>query len=120
MIRWLLVLPLVFALTATALAQPATDPEAELIVAMPDDTPNMDPRIGMGSVRSTYIRQVFESLVDVDTQGKPAPGLAVAWKAVGDTTWEFTLRKGVKFHDGEPFNADTLTFNLDRMFRKNL
>src|SRR5947207_13371780 len=120
MIRWLLVLPLVFALTASALAQPATDPEAELIVAMPDDTTNMDPRIGMGSIRSTYIRQVFESLVDVDPRGKPVPGLALAWKPVGDSAWEFTLRRGVKFHDGEAFNAETVLFNLDRMFRKNL
>ena len=65
---WLLIL----ALVSPALAQPKTidgaaiDPDAELIVAMPDDTPNMDPRIGMGSTRSTYIRQVFESLVAND------------------------------------------------------
>jgi peptide/nickel transport system substrate-binding protein len=121
-----MVLPLTLALAGSAVAQPRTidgvaiDPDAELIVAMPDDTQNMDPRIGMGSVRSAYIRQVFESLVDVDAQGKPVPGLATAWKPVTETTWEFTLRKGVKFHDGEPFNADTLLFNLDRMFRKNL
>src|SRR2546422_7975596 len=91
---------LVVALSSLAHAQ-AADPEAELVVALPDDTTNMDPRIGMGSIRSTYIRQVFESLVDVDPQGKPVPGLALAWKAVGDTAWEFSLRKGVKFHDGE-------------------
>src|ERR1700752_1425948 len=110
------------AFVPAAVAQPRTvdgvaiDPDAELVVAMPDDTTNMDPRIGMGSIRSTYIRQVFESLVDVDGQGKPVPGLAVSWKAVGDTTWEFALRRGVKFHDGEVFNADTVLFNLDRMF----
>ena len=96
------------------------DPDAELVVALPDDTTNLDPRIGMGSVRSTYIRQVFESLVDVDRQGKPAPGLALSWKPINDLTWEFALRRGVRFHDGEPFNADTVLFNLDRMFRKNL
>src|SRR5262245_33673313 len=102
-----LVALVLIALAGTADAQPRTidnvaiDPEAALVVGMPDDTPNMDPRIGMGSVRSTYIRQVFESLVDVDAQGKPLPGLAVSWKAVSDTTWEFALRKGVRFHDGE-------------------
>jgi len=104
-------------------AQPRTeaiDPEAELVVAMPDDTQNMDPRLGMGSVRSAYIRQVFESLVDTDPQGRPVPGLAVSWKPVGDTTWEWALRPGVRFHNGEAFNADTLLFNLDRMFKKNL
>ena len=124
--RWLLVVSLVLVLASDAGAQPkaseggAIDPDAELVVAMPDDTTNMDPRIGMGSIRSTYIRQVFESLVDVDAQGKPVPGLALSWKAVGDSTWEFALRRGVKFHDGEAFNADTVLFNLDRMFRKNL
>jgi peptide/nickel transport system substrate-binding protein len=96
------------------------DPDAELVVALADDTNNMDPRIGMGSIRSNYIRQVFESLVDVDHAGKPVPGLALAWKPVNDLTWEFTLRRGVTFHDGEPFNADTVLFNLDRFFRRNL
>src|ERR1700704_451026 len=71
------------------------DPDAELVVAVPDDTTNMDPRIGMGSTRSNYIRQVFESLVDVDAQGKAVPGLALSWKPVGDLAWEFTLRRGV-------------------------
>ena len=52
------------------------------MVALADDTNNMDPRIGMGSIRSNYIRQVFESLVDVDREGKPVPGLALAWKPV--------------------------------------
>ncbi|HTY80730.1 MAG TPA: ABC transporter substrate-binding protein [Candidatus Bathyarchaeia archaeon] len=98
----------------------AVDADAELVVAVPDDTNNMDPRIGMGSTRSNYIRQVFESLVDVDPQGKPVPGLALAWKPLSDLTWEFTLRRGVTFHNGEPFNADTVLFNLDRMFRRNL
>ena len=111
-------------LTAGSLgAQPrsdAVDSEAELVVAMPDDTQNMDPRLGMGSVRSAYIRQVFESLVDTDPQGRPVAGLALAWKPVGDTAWEWSLRPNVRFHNGEAFNADTVLFNLDRMFRKNL
>src|SRR5207253_11265063 len=111
--RTLAVSLLVLAFASLAHAQ-ATDPEAELVVAMSDDTVNMDPRIGMGSIRSTYIRQVFESLVDADPQGKPLPGLALSWKPAGDLAWEFTLRKGVRFHDVEAFNADTLLFNLDR------
>jgi peptide/nickel transport system substrate-binding protein len=96
------------------------DPEGELIVALADDTNNMDPRIGMGSIRSNYIRQVFESLVDVDAQGNPVPGLALSWKPIDDLTWEFVLRQGVTFHNGEPFNADTVLFNLDRFYRRNL
>ena len=114
------IVSLVLALTTGVAATQAIDPDVEFVVALADDTNNMDPRIGMGSIRSTYIRQVFESLVDVDAAGKPVPGLALAWKPVGDTTWEFTLRRNVRFHDGEAFTADTVLFNLDRMFRKNL
>src|SRR5215467_3550419 len=121
--RWWLTAVLVLAATPTG-AQTvdgvAVDADAELVVAVPDDTNNMDPRIGMGSTRSNYIRQVFESLVDVDPQGKPLPGLALSWKPVNDLAWEFTLRRGVTFHNGEAFNADTVLFNLDRMFRRNL
>ena len=121
---WWLVSGIIALATATSAAQTldgvAIDPDAELVVAVPDDTTNMDPRLGMGSTRSNYIRQVFESLVDVDTQGKPMPGLALSWKPAGDLAWEFTLRRGVTFHSGEAFNADTVLFNLDRMFRKNL
>jgi peptide/nickel transport system substrate-binding protein len=129
MAHWLALVLAGFLALATppvAAAQPPTvdgaaiDPQAELVVALADDTNNMDPRIGMGSIRSNYIRQVFESLVDVDHKGKPVPGLALAWKPVNDLTWEFTLRRGVTFHDGEPFNADTVLFNLDRFFRRNL
>jgi peptide/nickel transport system substrate-binding protein len=96
------------------------NPDGELVVALADDTNNMDPRIGMGSIRSNYIRQVFESLVDTDQQGKPVPGLAQSWKPIDDLTWEFTLRRGVTFHNGEPLNADTVLFNLDRFYRRNL
>ena len=39
---------------------------------------------------------------------------------MGELAWEFSLRKNVRFHDGEAFNADTVLFNLDRFFRKNL
>jgi peptide/nickel transport system substrate-binding protein len=121
---WWLVSGIIALAAATSGAQTldgaAIDADAELVVAVPDDTTNMDPRLGMGSIRSNYIRQVYESLVDVDAQGKPVPGLALSWKPVSDLAWEFTLRRGVTFHNGEAFNADTVLFNLDRMFRKNL
>ena len=104
-IGWLALAALVLPLIAGA-APPTSvdgmpiDPDAELVVALTDDTTNMDPRLGMGSIRSNYIRQVFDSLVDVDRQGKPVPGLALSWKPVNDLTWEFALRRGVTFHDG--------------------
>jgi peptide/nickel transport system substrate-binding protein len=52
-----------------------------------------------------------------DRPGKLVPGLATAWK-VDDTDkkkWRFTLRPGVKFHDGSGFNADAVIWNLDKV-----
>jgi peptide/nickel transport system substrate-binding protein len=42
----------------------------------------------------------------VDTALRLQPGLATSWKALNDTTWEFTLRSGVKFHDGSALSAE--------------
>ncbi len=49
----------------------------------------------------------------------PIPGLASSWTRSADNlTWTFTLRQGVKFHDGSPFNADAVIFALDRVLNK--
>ncbi len=46
---------------------------------------------------------------------KLVPGLATSWKAVDDLTWEFKLRKNVRFHDGSPFTAEDVAFTLKRV-----
>jgi peptide/nickel transport system substrate-binding protein len=58
---------------------------------------------------------IFEGLVDRGTDLKIGPGLATEWKYVDDKTLEFKLRQGVKFHNGEPFNADAVVFTFDRL-----
>ena len=47
------------------------------------------------------------------------PGLAESWQqnTADRTKWTFKLRKGVKFHDGTPFNVDAVIWNLDRYFK---
>ncbi len=63
-------------------------------------------------------RFAVESLVGLDTNGEPAPQLAISWEANPDTkTITFTLRRGVKFHDGTDFNAEAVKWNLE-MYRK--
>jgi peptide/nickel transport system substrate-binding protein len=55
-----------------------------------------------------------------DRPGKLVPGLATGWK-VDDTDkkkWKFTLRKGVKFHDGSEFGADAVIWNLDKVLNE--
>lgn len=59
--------------------------------------------------------QWTDPLIRRDSQGKLVPGLSESWRLVDDTTWEFKLRKGVKFHNGEPFNAAAVKFAFERI-----
>ena len=69
---------------------------------------------------------IFEALTlwDLTRADRPAPlraGLAESWEQAADDpkTWVFKLRRGVAFHDGTPFNADAVIWNLDRFFRQD-
>lgn len=63
---------------------------------------------------------LFESLTRLDDNGKPSPRLALSWSASADfKTWTFKLRPGVKFHDGSPFNAEAVAFNIQRQLDPN-
>jgi peptide/nickel transport system substrate-binding protein len=64
----------------------------------------------------TVMYQVLENLVAVEPGGTElVPGLATEWSSNEDgTVWTFTLREGVTFQDGTPFNAEAVKFNIDR------
>lgn len=56
---------------------------------------------------------VFEHLVELDTDGTLVPGLATGWQWIDDRTLEVSLRRGVKFHNGEQFDAEIVQLNWD-------
>jgi peptide/nickel transport system substrate-binding protein len=59
---------------------------------------------------------IFETLVKLDDNGKPRPGLAVSWSSSDDfKVWTFKLRPDVKFHDGTPFNAQAVAWTFARL-----
>ena len=60
------------------------------------------------------LAQVYEPLVGIDSNLMIVPRLAVAWRLVDPTTWEFQLRPGVRFHDGAPFTAADVVFSMVR------
>lgn len=64
----------------------------------------------------SVILYVWEPLITMDESGEPIGKLAKSWEMSQDAkTYTFHLEEGVKFHDGEPFNADAVLFNFDRM-----
>ena len=86
------------------------------IFALQNDAVNLDPQMGIDSQSlNVTSRKVFETLVTTDKNNKIIPELATEWKQINPTTWEFTLRKGVKFHDGTDFNAQAVKTTLDRV-----
>ncbi|MFC7339914.1 ABC transporter substrate-binding protein [Saccharopolyspora griseoalba] len=60
---------------------------------------------------------IAETLVNLDAEGNPLPGLAVSWRPVGPTGWEFSLRPGVRFHDGTSLDAAVAVNALSRATR---
>lgn len=61
---------------------------------------------------------IFETLTTLTPAFGLAPGLALRWEPVSDTVWRFTLRKGVRFHDGTPFDARAAREMLESVARR--
>ena len=63
---------------------------------------------------NNMLEHIYDRLLDRDAKTfKPKPMLAESWRIVNDTTWEFKLRKGVKFHNGEPFTAQSVKATIE-------
>jgi peptide/nickel transport system substrate-binding protein len=100
------------ALFTAALALQVQAQELRLGVAA--EPTSMDPHFHNLTPNNSMLSHIFEYLVDQDERQRLQPGLAESWKAVDDTTWEFKLRRNVRFHDGTPFTADDVLFSFER------
>jgi len=90
-------------------------PQGELRVAIPWTPENLDPTMNLSSIRATVGVSIFDSLVGRDADHRIVPQLAESWKLLDDNTWQLRLRRGVVFHDGEPFNAEAVRFTFQRV-----
>jgi peptide/nickel transport system substrate-binding protein len=80
------------------------------------DPPNMDPHRSTAAVDRQVFQNLYDKLVDTDENLAIVPMLALSWTISPDgKTVTFRLRQGVKFHDGTPFNAEAVKYNVDRM-----
>jgi peptide/nickel transport system substrate-binding protein len=101
---------LVFPLAAAAA------PAGKVVIAQGVDPTTLDMMNQQEQPASNVGAQMFEALLERDPSLKLVPVLAAEMpKLVAPTTWEFKLRKGVKFHNGEDFNADAVKFSIERL-----
>lgn len=80
----------------------------------------IDPHTGIGSEQTTINCLLFDSLVTKDEKGREIPAMAESWTIAPDWTYvDFKLRKGIKFHNGDPFTAKDVKFSFERAMRED-
>ncbi len=105
----------VIALVGLSITAPvAAAPTGEVRIGLAAEPNTFDPHLTVGRNTQIFIVNVYDGLTARDAQGTLVPALAESWKRLNPTTWQFVLRKGVKFHNGDDFNADAVKFTLER------
>ena len=114
--RWLLgLLPLTLAVLVALPTGVAAQGKDTLTVALPSIIDTLDPHMHFERVGILININMFDSLLHRSAKLEFEPSLATSWKALNDTTWEFKLRQGVKFHDGSTMTAEDVKFSFDRV-----
>src|SRR5262250_636321 len=107
------------AVALVALAAPAPDAaasEGKVVIAQGVDPSSLDAMNQQETPASVVAAHLYDTLVERDQNLKLVPGLAAEMpKLLAPTVWEIKLRKGVKFHNGEDFNADSVKYSLERV-----
>jgi peptide/nickel transport system substrate-binding protein len=76
---------------------------------------SIDPHFTATGTHAEALKHVFDTLVWSGDGLELEPRLATSWKPINETTWEFKLRPGVKFHDGSDFTAEDVKFSIERI-----
>ncbi|KYH33173.1 ABC transporter substrate-binding protein [Neomoorella mulderi] len=80
-----------------------------------DRIPSLDPANHREREAETVIRNMFDGLVTRTPDGKVVPEIAESWKRPSPTVYEFTIRPGIKFHNGDPLRIEDIVFTFERI-----
>jgi peptide/nickel transport system substrate-binding protein len=95
--------------------EPTKQRGGELVVGLDSDATTLDPAVDSGYAGTQITAQIFDTLLTVGDGGQIEPGLAESWEQPDPLTLVLHLRGGVSFHDGTPFDADAVVYNLNRI-----
>lgn len=93
--------------------------EKTLKIAFPSTITTLDISDGDGATMLKEVAGAVETLVSVDSDFNLTPSLATEWERTSDTAWVFTLREGVKFHDGTDFDAEAVKWCFERQLAED-
>jgi len=120
---WLRLLVLIALATSSP---PETTPQAwaaaatTVVVAQGVDPTTLDPMNHQEAPATVLANNLFDGLIERDPDLNLVPLLAESYQNVSPTTWEFKLRRGIRFHNGEPFDAESVKFSLERLIDPRL
>ena len=104
---------------AAAAAPTRPTPKGAITLVLAEEPITLASYDGTASYSYPVMRNVTEALLNRDPKTTELVGeLATKWEQINPTTWRFTLREGVKFHDGSPFNAEAAADALNHMWLK--
>lgn len=85
-----------------------------IVVGLPEDITNVDPQESNATANLMFQQCIHDRLISLNSDGTFACDLAETYEQLSDTTWQFNLRKGVKFHNGNEMTADDVVFTYER------
>ena len=93
-----------------------------IVIVTPDEPATLEAcGVDTSHIGRVVKQNIAETLTEIDpSSGTVKPRLATSWEKVSDTTWRFKLRDGVKFSDGEPFNAENAASSINRTMSKTI
>lgn len=96
----------------------ATTVGGDIVIALGSEPTSLDPQLVDDGGERAVNDNIYETLLARTPDGELTPNLATDLPTqIDDTTWQFTLQEGVTFHNGEPFNAESVVASVDRIIR---